>query len=328
MKGHTTIGANLKTARERCGFSVDYTARMIDVKPKDIEKWERADGLPDEDTLSLLARLYSTDPASLKGEPSAERSAETEEIPRPPKKSRAERSDTDPDAFSAYTARTESDASAQTHSDPKRKNTASHGKSVFDTYLEEGETVLLICKPHPMVETKPIPRSLLLAFFTVVAFGILTFLENNWYEALATDLFLLFVFFISTGFIWIRKIKKCVTHYAITDRRVLMYSPLSFEKCVEKRYTADFHPLIRQGTSGFGTIFFDSTAYLNAGDEGPIEAEESFRIYGGRSGKNRILHRYRKSLPDPLWHLVDIKDPEEVLRILKKAAAIDDIEEP
>lgn len=66
MTEHSTLGANLKRAREAAGLTQKQAAELADVTPQAISGWERGANLPKEANIQALARVYRVPPASLR----------------------------------------------------------------------------------------------------------------------------------------------------------------------------------------------------------------------------------------------------------------------
>jgi transcriptional regulator with XRE-family HTH domain len=68
QKKHTpaeVLGANIRLAREKCGYSVVDFAAKIGANPQSVYRWERGGAIPEVDTLERIASELSTSVSAL-----------------------------------------------------------------------------------------------------------------------------------------------------------------------------------------------------------------------------------------------------------------------
>lgn len=309
----------LKETRTRLGHSVDYVARMLDAKPREIEKWERGDAAPSAEELSLLARLYGVDPKSLT-EGASPTEDPTKSASEDPTKREGQTKNDDPtkDASQNPRGSDSSGGTARDHGDRKTEpsgreaeaRTAAGGS--FDAYLTKGETVLWSGRPAPRIKAaRDFPKKAgLYAVFSILV------ILSELYEVLRGEaamefLFpvmalLLLVLFGTEIYTLVLRRSAC---YAVTNRRVLIVSRLGKEECLEYRYDLrGFYPRFRKERGTYGSIFFSNADFCKADEE--YEQDSLFR-FGRRSRGFRMP-------PDPRRNLICVEDAEAVRDLLNK----------
>jgi transcriptional regulator with XRE-family HTH domain len=125
MASGNTFGMNLAAARSKAGYSVETAARMLDIKPKVIEAWERGKAVPTDEELVLLSKLYSVELSALtaEGDDEKQQNPHIADSDVPPKKE---------DRSEFYAPHTQDDQ-----------------RGSFSDYLEEGEELLWEGRPAP-----------------------------------------------------------------------------------------------------------------------------------------------------------------------------------
>ena len=326
MTDPRTLGKNLKSARENSGYSVEYAARMIDVKPKDLQKWETGKDTPDDRNLSLLARLYSVPVEELTGttKPSPEAEAPRTEPPRP---SADHTSESEHGTASESGERTSDEPKREAHREsadepphdpprytpretvPSRGN--GKGETPFSEYLEEGETLLWTGKPVPRIRSstrffsKSLGAVLFFAFYIISSF---TDQPSVIGQPLTFAVIGLLLFVLLFGGEILTEFRRFSVSYAYTNRRVLILKSIGEGDCIEYRYNSgSFQPHFICGKGSYGSIILSSADYRKFSET----QEDDTTICGVHFGSRR-RSRGIDIPPDPRMHLIGIENAEQV----------------
>lgn len=293
MAFENAFGTNLAAARTKAGYSVETAARMLDVKPKVIEAWERGKAVPTDEELMLLSKLYSVDLSVLTAEGNGT------EPPNP----REEDSDVPP----KQEARSEFSA----------PHTQDEQTSPFSEYLEDGEEILWEGRPAPRWKYgKKFKARLLSALAPIPVFLLLTAAAEIEPRAFP---FILVVFLCYAVYLEGITLVLCLgTQYAVTTRRILIRSAIPYLQCREYRYEDPYYPRIYTERDGYGSLFFSSSDLHSAREANRESAEtESY-------GEFRI-NRHRRNgwvmPPNPTKNLVGIANVEELYCLVARQFA-------
>lgn len=298
-----SLANRLHAARLSCGFTVDYVARMVDVKPREVERWERGDSDPSEKELSLLARLYGVDPNELTG--GAPRGSDRSD--QSARSDRSDRSNREEDRRDRRD-RTAADGSDRFKSEvpPPRRATDTGDGAFFAKHLTEGERILWTGRPDPAHDSVRIPfptRIFMIFWLGFAVFWTVTATSAGGLFGLFGVPFVLIGLYMNFGYRITGRKRKEGIRYAITDRRVLIASdgrdPF-FHNFAVTPYLSIF---CHSGRDGYGTVY--------------LGADPAFDHHGHpfREERNTMPQG-----PDPRVHLVDVKDAEAVCRLLEEIA--------
>jgi len=283
MTSQDTFGERLKSVREHSGFTVDYVARMIDVKPHEIEQWENGETHPDDSAVSLLSKLYGVDLQKASGQrESPDASDRTDENSETEERRKA--SPPHPDAAVP---------------DPVRR--------VFRTDIESNERILWHGHPHMGQVGASLIACLLQIAFVLLFYFIWSIGKIRSGELRTSTVLLhtglIAVFFFSME-LW-KILKNARTHYLITDRRVMIRGGILQKSFIQHRFDASFSPRLCPTVKNRGMIFLTLADYRFATESDPSDSKHT---------------RQRRANPSICHVFVDIPDASEVFRIMTDAA--------
>lgn len=281
------LSASLKQSREKCGFTVDYAARMVGVKPREIHKWESGASVPSDETLLLLSRLYGTSLADLMRDTLSAESASAP--PHDKKDAPVERQSGLSEQASEHRSHTD-----ETNDDAR-----------FLPHLMVEEHILWSGRPDPFFTTYRIPfpqRIFMLFWLGFAIFWTVSASAASGLFGLFGVPFVLIGIQMNFGAKYAYNKKKAHIYYALTNKRALILGDS------EKPFfrSIDFSPApsldFEAGMGGKGSV------YLN-------------RYQTDFVPQNRYKRGIDVSFPDPTRHFLDIKDGARVYRMMESAIA-------